>query len=183
MYIYNNSISTYTVKATGIPISLEKDRMVCKNGKIFINLQTKLVVYAMNSSMTLLYTYTYPLTSIYTMELKANNEVFAYSCDNMAYIYNYSAATPTLISTVTLNFLATGLDLVQPSYLVLTSNSQMIQYDYQINMTISSLTLKITNFNQKVFVLGTGLLVVTKDLMVSPFQDYYLYYYSINDVY
>ena len=72
--------------------------------------------------------------------------------------------------------------MASPSYIVISSSYHMIQFDYEINLTISTVNL-IVNYNQKVFALGTNLLVVLKDLMISPFSDDYLYYFSVDSTY
>lgn len=58
----------------------------------------------------------------------------------------------------------------------------MIQFDYELNLTISTANL-IVNYTQKVFALGTNILVVLKDLMISPFSDDYIYYFSVDSTY
>lgn len=81
-----------------------------------------------------------------------------------------------------MNFTINGFDLIQPCYIVFSSISLMVQYDYEINLVISTITLP-GNKNRKVFTLGTNLLVVSVDLLISPFLDPYLYYYSIDNIY
>lgn len=74
--------------------------------------------------------------------------------------------------------------------MVYSSNSKLVQYDYSVNVVMSSIGLRITNFGQKVFGVGggpaangSGVVVVIKDLMILPYMDDSLYYYGYDGVY
>ena len=124
-YIFNGSQTQYTTFSTIYSSKLVKDIMECKNNRVFINFKTKLIVLALNSTLNLVYTLSYPNSM--NIEMNSHQNLVALSYDSIVILVDYT--TGTVVRNVSILGWATGLSIMSPFLMICTNNS-IFQYDY-----------------------------------------------------
>lgn len=186
-YIFNNSLTSAIEKDISVHPSSKKDKMNCKNQRIFLNFESKFVILALNSSLTALQTFLLPYSPINAMDFQIDLDIVAISCNNIIRFYNYTENASIPLKSITLSQNISSFSLILPKYIIFYYTGTIVQYSLIMEKAIS--IKKLTNLlPMLIYNLTTNTLILAVDSSINSNSNSALnvrkgsviYYYSWN---